>query len=197
MLKQDLASAVDSRPNSLQSSLQKTSNAWEYVVCKRTVSLTNEVNGDLLDASLNIDRLLSTANKELENLYSNIGTILELIVKEKKWNKQLKKQILDAIQSLINNANGLIPILSCTLSAIDLEESAIIDQVLGSLNAVNELDCDCACPVPKHGVSLIEGTARSVQKCVAAAEEQIRWALIEACDRLGDVIKIGVRKVNV
>lgn len=171
------------------------STATEWTVCKRVVNIGQESSVDLLTVSLAIDSLVATANHELEDLYVKIGEVLDQIVKDKKISKELRRLNLDALQALITVANGLDERLLSELDGLDASESSIIDQQIGSLIAVNGLNCDCACPIPKRSISVIEKTAKALQKCVAEEEEEVKWALNNACKNLQEIIHHTVRKV--
>lgn len=186
---------LETRPNSLAGSLVKVSTAIEWNVCKRVVNLGQESSVDLLSVSLALDSLLATANHELEDLYVKIGQVLEQIVKDKKLSKEWRRLNLDALQALISVANGLDDRLASELDGLDASESSIIDQQIGSLIAVNGLDCECACPIPKRSISVVEQTAKELKNCVAEEEDSIKWALENACKNLQDIVNKTVRKV--
>lgn len=159
------------------------------------VNLAIESGGDVLDAAIQEDGLLSTALKESEEIYVRIGIILNELANDHKLRKDIRDRNIDAANAIIVIVNALDNRIAEALDRLDAAQATVIDQSLGSLAAVNGLDCDCACPIPKRGIKHIEGTARGVQHCVAEDEDRIRVILRTLCDNLQEVIELGVREV--
>lgn len=159
------------------------------------VNLAIESGGDLLDAAIQEDGLLSTALKESEEIYVRIGIILSELVNDHKLRKDIREKNIDAAKAIIVIVNALDNRIAEALDRLDAAQAAIIDQTVGSLVAVNGLACDCACPIPKRGIKHIEATARAVQHCVAEDEDRVRNSLRSLCDNLQEVIELGVREV--
>lgn len=184
------------RPNSLPESTTKLATSPEFQVCKRVINLAIESEGDVLGAAIQEDSLLSTALKESEEVYDRIAIILKELTSDQKLSKEIRQKNLNAAQAIIVVVNALDNVIAEGLDRLDAAQSAIIDQTLGSLIAVNGLDCECACPIPKRGIKNIEGTANVVQNCVGEEEDRVRNTLRTLCENLQEVIELGLRQVE-
>lgn len=190
------AAELESKPNSLDHSIARASIPLPIRICNRDVNLRNEVRPALWKYSLQWDEHLTNAHNSIEELYIQIAKVLELVQNDSHLDKSARRTNLDALSALLTVLNGLEDRLESAIGLLDSLEGAIIDTVIGSLIAVNKLDCDCACPVPKNGIDLILGTANALTTCIQKKDKSVVVALNRACDSLKAIIRKGVAKVN-
>lgn len=182
-----ISGVLESIPNSLEASIARVSTALEYRVCQREVNLKNADRADLWAASLAWDSLISTAHSGVKEIYDQISTILDVLQNDKKLDKTWRKLNIGALHAILTICNGLEDRLTTLLKRFDGAELAVIDEAIGSLTAVNNLDCDCACSIPKRNHDLIVNTVQQLTECVAELENAVKLALKVACDSLIEI----------
>lgn len=188
-------SDLETKSKSLALSVERASVPLEVRVCKRDINLKKDVRGSLKEWSVKWDTLSVDVRHGIEEIYELTAHVLEIIQNEKHLEKGLRRTSLNALAALLAVANGLEERLESSIARLDSIESALIDVAIGDLIAVHDLDCDCACPVPKLAIELIENTVEALSTCLKNKGKAIRSAIDAACETLKHIIDKGVQEV--
>lgn len=188
--------ALERRPNSLPESLEQVILPQEFHICNHEVNLRIETAPEIIRVAIAADSILSTVIIEVENILEKIGVLWTQLLDQKQPN-EFQRQNLNALAGIVANVNGLDNKFAEILNLVDGGLSSVIDQAIGSLTSVNGLDCDCACPIPKRSIKLIEGTVLATAVDSEKEQQRLRDILKKTADNLQEAIVLGVRNVNV
>lgn len=180
----------------MEASIDRVSTALEYRVCRHEINLKSANRDELWRASLAWDSLLATAHSGLTDVYEQIANVLDVLQNDKSLEKSWRKLNIGALHAILTIANNLEDRLTSLLERLDGAELTVINEVIGSLTAVDNLDCDCACPIPKRGHQLIVITVQKLTEHVAEYEKEVERALRATCDSLQDILHHHLHKVR-